>query len=74
MSSPRKFAGALVSILCVTVLTGFVADRLILKLAQEHQTASPQLSMAAAMGGLFAAGLIGLLAILILARSGSSTP
>ena len=67
-----KFAGTAAVILSVTIASGFVADRLILKLAQEHQTASLQLSMAAAMGGLFAAGLVGLLAVLIFAHSGSN--
>ena len=55
------------------VLAGYGADRLVLKLAEEHQSASPQLAMAAAMGGLFAGGLVGLLALLILVRTGSSS-
>lgn len=68
----KRFAGAVTLIFALTILSGVGADRLILKLAEEHQTASPELSMAAAMGGLFAAGLVGLLAILILFRSGGS--
>ena len=71
MTALPKFAAAVALILGVTLAAGVGADRLILKLAQEHQSPSPQLSMAAAMGGLFAAGLVGLLAILILFRSGS---
>ena len=70
----RRVAGVVTLVAAVMIASGFAADQLILKLAQEHQNLSPQLSMAAAMGGLFAAGLVGLLAILIFARSGSTKP
>ena len=56
----------------VTVVGAYAIDRLIFKLAAEHQAASPQLSMAAAMGGLFGGGLVALFTILLLARAGSS--
>ena len=71
MSSHSRFAASALLVIAVTAATAYMADRLILKLAEEHQAASPQLSMSAAMGGLFAGGLVALLAILILARSGS---
>ena len=70
-SSRYRFVASALLVLLVTAFAAFAADRLILKLAEEHQAASPQLSMSAAMGGLFAGGLVALLAILILARSGS---
>ena len=71
MSSHSRFAASALLVIAVTAATAYMADRLILKLAEEHQASSPQLSMSAAMGGLFAGGLVALLAILILARSGS---
>ncbi len=74
MPARLKVIASALLVLVATAVSGFAADRLILKLAEEHQTASPQLSMAAAMGGLFAGGLVALLAILILARAGSSPP
>lgn len=71
MSSRLRILGAAVIVLAAAALSGYGADRLVLKMALEHQAASAQLAMAAAMGGLFTAGLVGLLAILILARAGS---
>ena len=71
MSPHSKFTASVLLVIVVTALTAFAADRLILKLAEEHQSASPQLSMSAAMGGLFAGGLVAVLAILILARAGT---
>ena len=72
MPARLKLATSVLLVLVATAVSAYAADRLILKLAEEHQRASPQLSMAAAMGGLFAGGLVALLAILILARAGSS--
>ena len=74
LSSRLRIATAALIVLLSAATVGYGADRLILKLAKEHQTMSPQLSMAAAMGGLFAGGLVALLAILILVRAGSSRP
>ncbi len=71
MSTRVKFAASAFLVLVASIISGFASDRLILKLAEEHQAASPQLSMAAAMGGLFAGGLVALLAVIILARAGS---
>ena len=72
MTSQSRFVFSAVLVLVVAVAVAFAADRLILKLAEEHQAASPQLSMAGAMGGLFAGGLAALLTVLILTRAGSS--
>ena len=71
MSSQIRIAGASIIVLLATIASGYAADRLVLKMALEQQAASAQLTMAAAMGGLFAAGLVALLAILILARAGA---
>ena len=74
MSSRLNIVTAALVVLLSAGVAGYAADRLVLKLAEEHQSASPQLSMAAAMGGLFAGGLVALLAILILVRAGSARP
>ena len=71
MSSRLRITGAAVIVVLATLASGYAADRLVLKMALEHQAASAQLTMAAAMGGLFAAGLVALLAILIVARAGT---
>ena len=71
MSSRLRITGSVIIVLLVASLSGYAADQLVLKMALEHQSASAQLSMAAAMGGLFTAGLVALLAILILVRAGS---
>ena len=74
MSSRSRVVGSAAIVVLAAAISGYAADHLILKMALEHQTASPQLAMTAAMGGLFTAGLVALLAILILVRAGSPRP
>ncbi len=73
MSRHLRTTAVAIAAVLVTVLSAAATDRLILKLALEHQSLSPQLSLAAAMGGLFAGGLIAVLAILIAVRSSGGT-
>ncbi len=72
MSTHLRLVASALLVLLAAGVSGYGADRLILKLAAEHQAAPPQLLLAAAMGGLFAGGVVALLTILILARAGSA--
>ena len=71
MSATSRAVLVATTVLISAVLAALGTYQLVLKMALEHQTASPELRMAAAMGGLFSSGLVAVLVLLCLLRVGS---
>ncbi len=66
----RSFIRNVVLILAVTVIAAASTYRVVAVLSTRHTAASPEIGLASAMAGLFAGGLVAVVAIIIVARLG----